>query len=321
MSPFGLLEAEAHGVALALAALAEEAAAALGALRDGLLDCLVSVIARVAFDEDDLGVAADVGNAADHFADVAGFVARRDDNGNGRPFVGELAGAVARARDDELGQGQVAERPGLHQVTIAQPSESRNGQRQQDLGPMADDGEVAELEQVVQGVDGEPVLAQGRPGETEVVSHSKRKLPQGVVGVDQQAGARRRQTRELLDHGLDVPHVVDQVGGDDHVERAFDLAEVVNVGVDEAELGMAVPGTGDHLGGEIDTGAFGGLQRGEQVTAAAAQLQDALAGTDQELVYLVNVAVVVVTPARPHVEMACNVIPPCGTGVHVVLVD
>jgi hypothetical protein len=105
----------------------------------------------------------------------------------------------------------------------------------------------------------------------------------------------RRNALEQFEQVVDVGH---EVGEDDVVER---LAEVELLAGDrlEAELRMLVAAALDHLRADVDPDAVGGLEPGEQVARAAADLEHAGARRDVEPHQLADEAVVGRVPALP----------------------
>ncbi len=77
------------------------------------------------------------------------------------------------------------------------------------------------------------------------------------------------------------------------------------------QIGMQLFGLGDGLGAEIDADAVGRLQRGEQISAAAAQFQHPLAGRNQkshELPVVFAVGGIELAPAILLVQIGFDVV-------------
>src|SRR5207237_4793446 len=126
--------------------------------------------------------------AREDVRDVAGFVARRDDNrdARARPYRRR----AERARYQQVRQRQQVERPELDEVTIRQSGERRERQRQQHLRTVTYDLEVREGEQALHVFDREPGLRKVGARKTQAAGESERQLPEASVGV--YGGARRR---------------------------------------------------------------------------------------------------------------------------------
>jgi hypothetical protein len=77
----------------------------------------------------------------------------------------------------------------------------------------------------------------------------------------------------LVEDGLDVPDIVHQVGEHHNVELAS-KRERMRVPLDETEARVSSGGVRDHLTGQIETDADPRLQRREEITAAATDLQN-----------------------------------------------
>ncbi len=71
----------------------------------------------------------------------------------------------------------------------------------------------------------------------------------------------------LLEDGLDVPEVIDQIGKDDEVKGLIESA-LVDVGLHEGEVGISPAGAGEHFARKIDADANRRFYGGEQVALA-----------------------------------------------------
>ena len=97
-------------------------------------------------------------------------------------------------------------------------------------------------------------------------------------------------TVQPAEDGLHVPQVVDEVGQDDDVEGLARL-ERLGVGLDEAQVRMTRRAGRSSLRRSRRRRRCG-LERRQQVAAAAADLEHALAGTDEETEDAANSAMV-----------------------------
>ena len=80
-----------------------------------------------------------------------------------------------------------------------------------------------------------------------------------------------------LEQRDEIVHEWQQVRQDDVVERAPEV-ELLADGVNEPEVRMAVAGLLEERLADVDADAFGRLERREQLTGAAADLEDRLPG-------------------------------------------
>jgi hypothetical protein len=84
---------------------------------------------------------------------------------------------------------------------------------------------------------------------------------------------------------IDVFEHADGIGDHDVIERPLDRSQrrrIFGVAQNKMQGGIELPGFGDGPGAEIDADAVGRLQRREQISPAAAQFQNLLAGRNQE---------------------------------------
>src|SRR5215207_7621724 len=126
---------------------------------------------------------------------------------------------------------------------------------------------------------------------------------------------RSTERLELLKHPLYIPQVVHQVRQNDEVERLLELRKIVSVRVDECKLRIMFLRPADHFFGEIDSHSAGGFQRGEQMSLAAAYLEDFLIRADMKTIDLLQAQVIPVAQALPGIHLAGNGVPMGNAGL------
>ncbi len=104
----------------------------------------------------------------------------------------------------------------------------------------------------------------------------------------------------LLQGGLDVPEIVDEIGEDDDVERLIEDA-IVNVRLDEVEIWIARAGAREHFGRKVDTAADRRFKRGEEIALRGAKLGDFQSWGDEVAVDLRQPAAVAAAKALARV--------------------
>ena len=113
---------------------------------------------------------------------------------------------------------------------------------------------------------------------------------------------------EALEHPLHVGQVGHHVDEQDHVEGSARLAQEASVGpvaFEEVEVAAPVGGASPRhrLGGDVDAHAVRGLERGEEVAGAAADVEHALAlgdaGPKHPLQVPVEIAMALPRASRP----------------------
>src|SRR6266700_6889452 len=171
----------------------------------------------MALDENQLRTAAHLRRSIQDRADVAALVARGHDYRHQRL---SLAGVRAwgGSRHDKVCQRGNLERPHARQIPIGYLLESPGADWQQNLVPAASHFEVCQVQEVVDVLDGQPVLLEQRLAHAEGPCQVQRDLPQAAVEVENQPRAGPRHALQLAEGDLDVPQVVDHVGQDDDVE-------------------------------------------------------------------------------------------------------
>ena len=113
---------------------------------------------------------------------------------------------------------------------------------------------------------------------------------------------------------IDILEHADGVGDHDVIERPLDCGKrgrVLDVAQHKIQFGMPGVGLGDGLGAEVDADAVGRFQRGEQIAAAAAELQHPFAGRDQkshELAVVFVVGGIELAPAIQFVDIGLEMI-------------
>jgi hypothetical protein len=269
--------AKASRQAPPLPLLLENFDVALGILGGNALDFVPGVVLGVALDEDDFGAFAQFRGAEDGGLDVAGLVARGDDDGAGVVAVSGHGGA--RARDHEDGEGEVAEQGA--DPAVQERGEQGRVQRPEDAGVLLDEFPAGEVEEVPHVASREPVLLLRGRLPANGLREGENRFPEVVEDIQHEAGLRVRDGTQFLQDGLHIRQVVHQIRQDDVVE-GFAAGEVERVSDAEFELRMALLGELDHRGAEVHPDAAGGLHGGEGVAEAAADFEHALAGRDEE---------------------------------------
>ena len=301
-------EAQAHGVALALAALAQKLRTASGVGGDLALDRGVGVVVRVPLDEDELRSGAHLWRPGEDLGDVAGLVARRHDDRDPR-LHGELP--RRRTSDEEVAQREELEGPEPHQETVCERRQERDRQRQQNLLPAADEPQSGELEQTLDVLDGQPVLIQGRTREAEKLGDRQWQLPESAVDIENDPGSRRGQREQPFEQPLNIPGIVDQVGENDRVEGAALRLDVERVGLEKAKMRMPGLRLANHLAREVDADTDRRRHRRQKVPTTAADLQHAQAGKDQRAVDALQSAIVGAAQPAPTLAGHRHAIPVC----------
>ena len=113
---------------------------------------------------------------------------------------------------------------------------------------------------------------------------------------------RSTERLELFKNPLYIPEVVHQVRQNDEVERLFERRKVVSIRVDEFKLRIVFLRPADHFFREIDSHSAGGLQGGEQMSLAAAYLEDILMRADVKTIDLLQAEVIPVAQALPGIQ-------------------
>ena len=183
-------EPEPHRVALAASWLTQQLACAFGwrAISRSIVD--VRVVGGVAFDEDQLGAATHLGRALEDGAMLPASLRAGTMTDTQRFAARSPRACGARSSDDEVGERRLVERPHASQIRDWRASRvPPHAHGQQDLVPVARDFEVGQAQQVVDVVDGEPVLLEQRRGQPERARQVERDLPEAAVEVQDQPRA------------------------------------------------------------------------------------------------------------------------------------
>jgi len=275
-------EAFAHRVAFALSVLLEQLDVASGIGRLDAHDLVPSSIAAAAFDEDDFDVVAELRSARDDRRDVVALVATRHDDA--RRQVLALA-ARPRSRHQIVPQAQFADEWQRRDHAVDQRADTEQPLGDQ-LSPFgAHRLEPRQLEQVGDVRRPQPVCQRFGHAQLEDFGQPQHRLPQIIVIGDDKARVGTAQRQQALERPLAIVEHADGIGDDDDVERtrqAGNRRGILGVADDEIERGMRRAGARDHRFRNIDADAFLGLQRREQPTGAAADLEHAQPFRNQE---------------------------------------
>ncbi len=117
---------------------------------------------------------------------------------------------------------------------------------------------------------------------------------------------------ELLEDGLDIPEVVDDIGEDDYIKFIVD-GQKVCVSQQEVHLGMFLASEFEGFGGEIDAHTEGRLDCGEEISSTATDFEDPLARYHQVSVDFGEAFVVITTQSMPTAGPAGQGIPVCNS--------
>ena len=156
----------------------------------------------------------------------------------------------------------------------------------QQLPPLLPDHlEIRKIHQIQEIDGGDVVDDRLLAAQTHRFGEFQHRLPQMRVIGDDDPRRWRAQMMHQPQRAVDILEHADGVGNHDVIERPFDGGQrrrILDVAEHEIQIGIQRVGLGDDLGAEIDADAVGRLQRGEQMSAAAAQFQHPLAGRNQE---------------------------------------
>ena len=225
----------------------------------------------------------EAGNAFYRRFDVAAFVARGNDDG-GRTRLGRRL--PQRTANRIMSQAQAADERQRRQEAVDQPAEPEQPHRQQHAPLVLDRFEVGERDQRAYVGGGEDVLRRLRHFQPDRLGQFQRRIPQVREIADDQPGLGHAQGVQALQHGLAVVERAERVDHHDDVERAGQGAHerrVLDVADQEREIGMRGARLRDHARAEIRPDAERRFERGEQVAAAAAELEHAGTGGNQKL--------------------------------------
>jgi len=127
----GFGKTQPHGVALPHAGLLQQACFALRVGGNCGGNGSVGVVAGMPFHENQFGAAAHFGHTRKDGRDVAGFVARRNDDRHSGPFGMRRRRAAAgqRTRQRDVRQRQVVKGPPAHQEAVGKARQQGEGQR------------------------------------------------------------------------------------------------------------------------------------------------------------------------------------------------
>src|SRR5690242_2509230 len=100
---------------------------------------------------------------------------------------------------------------------------------------------------------------------------------------------------------LDVPHIVQKIRAHDVIER-FIQVELMGVCHEKVDFRVLDSGLLDQRSAEIYTNAVGGLQRTEQVPAAAAEFEDAHSRRDNKRIQFREPVLIIGATALPPRE-------------------
>jgi hypothetical protein len=113
----------------------------------------------MSFDEYQFGPGTHLRQALEDFSDIAGFVARWNNDAYYR-LRSRLDGIVTRrpTRNYEIGERRESKREHPCEIRIAQPGDARDPRREKDLLPMPDGLEACEVQNILEIFDGKPIL-------------------------------------------------------------------------------------------------------------------------------------------------------------------
>ena len=232
-------------------------------------------------------------------ADVAGFVAGGDHHAE----TGVQRLLARWARHHPMGQTELLQEGQLAEPTVGQRREQGDVPGQQATLPLFQHLPAGQVEQVAHVVGSEPALRRLRLPLPQPLGGLQQRLPEPVVETHHQPRARVAEGLKPLKHPLYVLQGVEGVGQQDHVKR-LGLAQArggdrFGVGGHDAELRMPLLGDGRQLRIQLHPHAMAGLQLGQQVAQAAADLQHPQAWGHQQLVQPLQIGVVgAVAPAE-----------------------
>src|ERR1039458_8372541 len=121
----------------------------------------------MSLDEYQFGPGAHLGQAPEDFSDIAGLVARWNDDAY-EGLRGGLSGMVTRrqTRDYEIGERCESKRGDPREIRIAPPGDARNRSRQKDLLPMPDGLKACQVQNILEIFNGKPILCDERMRKT-----------------------------------------------------------------------------------------------------------------------------------------------------------
>ncbi len=113
---------------------------------------------------------------------------------------------------------------------------------------------------------------------------------------------------DLFEDRLHIPQIVNQIG-EDHDVKLRIQAQLLSIGLDEPQMRVLLPRPAEHLGRDVDANAFRGIDGGEKIALGATDLEDALAGRDQEPEDLSQSAVIPAAQPLPAVAPSRHLVP------------
>ena len=173
----------------------------VGVVRGRALHRLPRVVARVAFDEDQLVVRTHAREPSDERVDVAGLVSRRNDHRNGWGFRPR---GLERPSDGDVEHRKHPEARKRCQPPVDDVTEDGNPHRDQHPGLAGDELESGQGQQVGQVRWRDPVVLGALGLEAEGPRHAKKRLPQAAVVDHHEPRPGGAQLVNVLEHGLNV---------------------------------------------------------------------------------------------------------------------
>ncbi len=309
MSPVACAKPHADRVAFAFAGLAQERATIAGVCGDGMRNRLVRSIGGVAFDEENLRSGAHLRNATENVLNVSSFVACGHHHGDGEARR-RFTRAGPRARDCEICQRQMAKRPGLNEQFVENVFHEGRSHGPENFLEVADHLKSRQIEKIEEVVDGQPVLRQDGLGQPERLSDGKGGLPDAAVEIDEDSSAGMAEEKDVLEGRLDVPQVVEKIRGNHEIELFAEVGtEIADIHLEKSMAGMALSGARDHFRGEVDSHSRRGLERREEVSRSASQLENPPPGRNHAPVDLLEPAVVPAAEPRALLAFTRHLVP------------
>ena len=194
--------------------------------------------------------------------------------------------------DDEVGGGEMVQGPEAAKIAVQEGIDEGSSQGPDHFAGVFDALVVGEEEEVVEVFDGEPVLLEEWFGQAGISGKFEGEFPESAIKVEEDEGMGMGEAVDVLEEELDIPEFAQEVGEDDDVE-GFVEGGIVGVGGEEVKVGVFFLSLGDHLGGQVDADAMGGIEGGQEVASGAAEFEDAEVLWDGVLVEMDESLVVV----------------------------
>ncbi len=225
----------------------------------GALDDVPRVVAAAAFDEDYFLPGRYGGESFDDRGDVAGLVARGDDDGHAFRFPPRRAGRFERPRDEDVIQSQVMQQRQIPDPAVDRIGEQRDAHRQQCQTDGTNRFKAGQGQQVFHFVRRNPVDFRRGALHAQPLGEFQHRLPEAVVMGDDQSCTRVANFAQGGEERDQVVNLTKSLRDNDVVKRISKGGHVFGGELVEAVMRVPLPGFAHHGRADVHADADGRL--------------------------------------------------------------